>query len=232
MNQQSDSADLLGGFCPIELRLLCEPLKRKFDNLFAKTFSRTANRAFLEKVNEYYANKDWKRLILAFKKVIELLHKNWGLSIPSSAISTTTTPTTVSANVFQEENIGLQENQNEGQNITQPSPFSENRKRIQQSQTPENQAKKSKRELKPQLREKWKKFIASISKFEIQHQQIKNNFAFTFVEGALVKAIKKGYWVLLDEINLAPPETLEVMIPHIRPQKTICYQMSHTHSLF
>ena len=30
--------------------------------------------------------------------------------------------------------------------------------------------------------------------------------AFAFVEGALVKAVRTGSWLLLDEINLAPPE--------------------------
>ena len=34
---------------------------------------------------------------------------------------------------------------------------------------------------------------------------------FSFMEGALVKAIKRGDWVLLDEINLASPETLECL---------------------
>ena len=34
---------------------------------------------------------------------------------------------------------------------------------------------------------------------------------FSFVEGALVRAIKQGDWVLLDEINLATPETLECL---------------------
>ncbi len=29
--------------------------------------------------------------------------------------------------------------------------------------------------------------------------------------GSLVKAVKEGYWVLLDEINLATTETLEVL---------------------
>jgi midasin len=32
---------------------------------------------------------------------------------------------------------------------------------------------------------------------------------FAFVEGALVTALKEGRWILLDEINLAPAETLE-----------------------
>ena len=32
---------------------------------------------------------------------------------------------------------------------------------------------------------------------------------FAFVEGALVTALREGHWILLDEINLAPAETLE-----------------------
>ncbi len=30
--------------------------------------------------------------------------------------------------------------------------------------------------------------------------------AFTFVEGTLVRALREGHWLLLDEINLAAPE--------------------------
>jgi hypothetical protein len=32
---------------------------------------------------------------------------------------------------------------------------------------------------------------------------------FAFVEGALVAALRDGSWLLLDEVNLAPAETLE-----------------------
>jgi midasin (ATPase involved in ribosome maturation) len=31
-------------------------------------------------------------------------------------------------------------------------------------------------------------------------------FAFHFMEGALVTALREGHWILLDEINLAPPQ--------------------------
>jgi len=31
-------------------------------------------------------------------------------------------------------------------------------------------------------------------------------FAFAFAEGALVRALRSGAWLLLDEVNLAPPE--------------------------
>jgi midasin (ATPase involved in ribosome maturation) len=36
---------------------------------------------------------------------------------------------------------------------------------------------------------------------------------FEFMEGALTQAIRKGHWVLLDEINLAPPEVLQSLLP-------------------
>ena len=42
---------------------------------------------------------------------------------------------------------------------------------------------------------------------------------FAFVEGALVTALREGHWLLLDEINLAPVETLERLasIIEVRP---------------
>jgi midasin len=40
MNQQSESSDLVGGFKPVDLQMLCTPLKQKFEKLFFKTFSR------------------------------------------------------------------------------------------------------------------------------------------------------------------------------------------------
>ncbi|RKP17819.1 P-loop containing nucleoside triphosphate hydrolase protein [Rozella allomycis CSF55] len=39
----------------------------------------------------------------------------------------------------------------------------------------------------------------------------KNALLFGFVEGALLKAIRQGQWVLLDEVNLASSETLQVL---------------------
>ena len=45
--------------------------------------------------------------------------------------------------------------------------------------------------------------------FTAQLEHAKSAFLFSFVEGTLVTAIKRGEWVLLDEINLASAETLE-----------------------
>lgn len=55
----------------------------------------------------------------------------------------------------------------------------------------------------------WAAFLQDVDEFEVQHVQGKGKFAFGFVEGPLVKALRSGDWVLLDEINLASPETLE-----------------------
>ncbi|TBU59248.1 midasin [Dichomitus squalens] len=55
----------------------------------------------------------------------------------------------------------------------------------------------------------WEAFERDVQTFEVQHVQGKSKFAFAFVEGPLVRALRNGDWILLDEINLATPETLE-----------------------
>ncbi|KDQ62541.1 hypothetical protein JAAARDRAFT_189845 [Jaapia argillacea MUCL 33604] len=55
----------------------------------------------------------------------------------------------------------------------------------------------------------WDDFERDVEKFDVQFVQGKGKFAFGFVEGPLVKALRSGHWILLDEINLASPETLE-----------------------
>lgn len=61
------------------------------------------------------------------------------------------------------------------------------------------------------LKSCWKKIGQRIQLLKAQHKQAESSLLFSFVEGALVKAIKNGDWVLLDEINLATPETLECL---------------------
>ncbi|KAK5645761.1 hypothetical protein RI129_004225 [Pyrocoelia pectoralis] len=56
----------------------------------------------------------------------------------------------------------------------------------------------------------WKNIHKKLLKLQLQLKH-KNSLAFSFIEGSLVKAIKNGYWVLLDEINLANAETLECL---------------------
>ncbi|KAH8085408.1 midasin [Cristinia sonorae] len=55
----------------------------------------------------------------------------------------------------------------------------------------------------------WEEFERDVRTFEVQHVQGNGKFAFGFVEGPLVRALRFGHWILLDEINLASAETLE-----------------------
>ncbi|SMN21636.1 similar to Saccharomyces cerevisiae YLR106C MDN1 Huge dynein-related AAA-type ATPase (midasin), forms extended pre-60S particle with the Rix1 complex (Rix1p-Ipi1p-Ipi3p) [Maudiozyma saulgeensis] len=77
----------------------------------------------------------------------------------------------------------------------------------------EEPVKKKKKSLdsheKTMLLEQWKDFKIEVEKFEAQSSSIDNSFVFDFVEGSLVKAVRNGEWLLLDEINLASADTLE-----------------------
>lgn len=60
-----------------------------------------------------------------------------------------------------------------------------------------------------ELRPRWNTFAQKLEQFDIQISGGSGVFAFSFVEGNLIKAVRNGDWVLLDEINLASPDTLE-----------------------
>ncbi|CAM6097712.1 unnamed protein product [Calypogeia fissa] len=73
----------------------------------------------------------------------------------------------------------------------------------------EDRSSKRKRQLSDRTLENWRTFSVQLHKAERQVESAKTAFAFSFMEGALVKALKEGHWILLDEVNLAPSETLE-----------------------
>ncbi|KAL4893065.1 AAA ATPase [Aspergillus ambiguus] len=59
------------------------------------------------------------------------------------------------------------------------------------------------------LRQRWERFASQLNDFEAQVSQGDAKFAFAFVQGKIVRALRNGEWVLLDEVNLASPDTLE-----------------------
>jgi midasin len=60
-------------------------------------------------------------------------------------------------------------------------------------------------------RARWEKFAADLHDLEAQLANGSETFAFSFLEGNIVKAVRNGDWVLLDEINLASSDTLEAL---------------------
>lgn len=61
------------------------------------------------------------------------------------------------------------------------------------------------------LQAKWTALSHKIEQLKKQQKHAESSLAFQFVEGTLVKAIRDGDWILLDEINLSTPETLECL---------------------
>ena len=59
------------------------------------------------------------------------------------------------------------------------------------------------------LRTRWNRFADELKKFQLHLSSDPRGMAFSFVEGRIVKAVRDGDWVLLDEINLTSPDTLE-----------------------
>lgn len=59
------------------------------------------------------------------------------------------------------------------------------------------------------LYSEWRHFAASVAAAERAAAVAEGGFAFAFVEGKLIQAVREGQWLLLDEINLAPAEVLE-----------------------
>lgn len=78
------------------------------------------------------------------------------------------------------------------------------------SETEQNSADgRKRRKHNENLQQAWTAFGEALSTFEVQQTKSATSFTFAFVEGTLIRAVKNGDWVLLDEINLAAADTLE-----------------------
>ncbi|KAK2715538.1 hypothetical protein QYM36_010205, partial [Artemia franciscana] len=143
MNQQSDSADLLGGYKPVEIRHVVAPVRDAFEELFGQSFSLQENSKFLGHVMKTFCNHRWQDLFTL------MLHS-------------------------------------------------------------QKAAVKKFRD-KSDILKKWEELGIRIMQLKAQVKSLESTLAFAFVEGSLVKAVKNGDWILLDEINLASAETLECL---------------------
>ncbi|KAF5287728.1 hypothetical protein FQA39_LY15748 [Lamprigera yunnana] len=170
MNQQSDSADLLGGYKPVDLKFVASPIRREFENVFRNYFDVTENKQFLKNIDHCFNKEKWAVLLKLMMKSCRAALKR------------------------------LKHNE--------AFPVATAKKGEMSSKTklvPQNEKKRQEYFL-----EQWYALNRKLIKLEIQLKH-KTALAFSFIEGSLVKAIKEGYWVLLDEINLANAETLECL---------------------
>lgn len=148
MNQQSESTDLLGGYKPVDFKLLMLPIREEFEVLFRSYFAIEPNKKFLTHVGRCFEEKKWKTLT-------SLMIHSTGAAL----------------------------------------------KRLKSNPMNQDAVK---------MLKKWEIMAQKLEKLQSQVQS-NHSLAFSFVEGGLVKALKNGDWVLLDEINLAAAETLDCL---------------------
>ncbi|CAI5953539.1 unnamed protein product, partial [Closterium sp. NIES-65] len=208
MSQHSDSADFLGGFKPVEQRVVCLALYHSFTSLFSNTFPSQCNAEFLLRLSRLAAKGKWPLLLSAFRstalKVAHLLappaspaaHTDARAPASTAAPSPAAAAGTAAASGADSAAGGAT-----GSGSGDVGGGSESGKL-------ERSAKRTKR-LDGELAQAWARFSTDLARAERQVAAAEASFAFMFVEGALVRALREGHWLLMDEINLAPPETLE-----------------------
>jgi midasin len=160
LNMQSDSADLLGGYKPVDMYELARPLYLEFCHLFQTTFSSASNASFLAVIQQAFTTKHYKKMAAGMAKAMRR----------QAEMDAKTSKCLKRDETEEERDIS----RNHGHTSTT-----------------------------------WATFQAHLDRFNRQYEQVESSFAFTFVEGMLVQALRAGHWVLLDEINLAQADTLE-----------------------
>lgn len=68
---------------------------------------------------------------------------------------------------------------------------------------------------------RWDEFAAQVRVLERKLGSGSDAIAFTFIEGNIVKAVRNGDWMLLDEINLASSDTLEAIADLLDPMPSL-----------
>ncbi|TKY64312.1 Midasin protein [Spatholobus suberectus] len=160
LSQQSDVADLLGGFKPMDAQSVYVSLYNEFLTLFTKTFSAENNQGFLTYIRNYLEEHRQKFLI---DKNGEAILKGLRIAVGKSV------------------------------KLIQPGS-----------------SKKRKRPLEGELIQDWERFCIKLH--SVCQSNPSSTMMFSFEEGSFVTALRNGEWILLDEVNLAPPETLQRIV--------------------
>ncbi|PFH53375.1 hypothetical protein AMATHDRAFT_1433 [Amanita thiersii Skay4041] len=203
LSHQTESGDLLGGFKPVDARMPASVLMERWEELFSGTFSRRKNEKFDSEVRKAVRDGRWARLVGLWRESGRLAKdriRARKAKVDDIRWEGFYLMTKMLSNACSRE-VGSEEPRK--------------RRRVEQNQ---NEFKVSD--------DAWTNFLENVNEFEVQHIHAKGKFAFGFVEGPLVKALKSGDWcvniymglmftsdkrirILLDEINLASSETLE-----------------------
>lgn len=204
MSQQTDSSDLLGGFKPVDAHDVLLPLVAPFLRLVRRTWTRGDNAEYLSRVSKYAERRKHAQLLGAFKaavnKVEEAERSTEGASQAAVAVPTAAATSNGTGHGGDAAGNG---HRGGGDADAAEGPVSNG------SGGGGSSKKRRKVAMGEGLRHEWQLFAGELASAERAAGLSDGGFAFAFVEGKLVQAVREGWWLLLDELNLAPPEVLE-----------------------
>ena len=169
LSHQTESSDLIGGLKPIDARIPGSELQERFLTLFGNTFSRKKNEKFEVEVRKAVNECKWKRAVGLWKEstrmAVERIRSKKGEDR--------------SVVIYARDLVVADNDCRTSRQLDDEAP----RKR---RKTEPSESKSSE--------EAWSAFLADVENFEVQHVHGKGKFAFGFVEGPLVKALRSGDW--------------------------------------
>jgi midasin len=163
LSHQTDSADLLGGFKPVEPKSRVHDLIKKVTPLVHSTWPHGDNTKFVKSLLRYCHEKKYRKVLKAVKSAnsrVEMSREFLEFSTKGAASAK-----------------DIKDLPTLGGHVQELLPG-------------------------------WAQAMAETQALELLLSS-DSAFCFAYVPGALAEAITEGHWVLLDEINLAPHETLQ-----------------------
>lgn len=188
LSQQTESSDLLGSFKPLEPRVPAAELHNVWYDLFEATFCARRNARFVDLERKALQGGRWSRLVVLWKESIRMANERRERKMKQLDEARRGDATIADGDSAK---TAKKRRTERGSTFASASALEEGMER-------ENSMHRS-----------WQLFDAQVSDFAGQHATKKRNFVFSFIEGPLIKALRDGSWVLLDEINLAASETLD-----------------------
>lgn len=172
LSQQTESSDLLGSFKPIDARVPVSELQLQFLDLFRSTFSQKKNAKFEESTWRAVKEGKWKRATNLWKESIRLAKDRIFSKLSDS-----------SNRCVRFRSLGQQRLTCIRGDAPEVFELGTSRKR---RRTEESHFHESERN--------WLAFEREVLQFEAQYISKKGKFAFGFVEGPLVRALRSGDW--------------------------------------
>jgi midasin (ATPase involved in ribosome maturation) len=78
----------------------------------------------------------------------------------------------------------------------------------------------------------FEKFLRRLDTIMKLRDRLESSLIFKFIQGNLIKALKEGQWILLDEINLASPEVLQNILPILEDKSVILIEKGELKEVF